>query len=319
MDHVELIRGLHNLRPRHRGCVVSIGNFDGVHLGHQAIIARLHERAAASRLTARVVLFEPQPAEFFQPTAAEPRLARLREKLAALAALGAGSVLCLRFDARLAGMPRQEFVDRLLVQGLGARHLVVGPDFRFGHRRLGDVKYLKAAGAAAGFEVEALPPLLLDGERVSSTAVRQCLAGGDLAGAARLLGRPYTLHGRVSHGDARGRTLGFPTLNLPLRRKAVSLRGVFAVRVTGLTPQPLPAVANLGWRPTVGGTYPLLEVHVLDFDGQVYGRQVQVEFVQQLRDERRFDSMDALRAQIAHDTHQARAVFALTDSDHNSP
>lgn len=307
---MELIRGLHNLRPRHRGCVASIGNFDGVHLGHQAIVARLHEHAAAAGLPARVVLFEPQPLEFFRPEAVEPRLMRLREKLTALAALGVDSVLCLHFDARLAGMPREDFVDRLLGQGLGVRHLVVGPDFRFGHKRLGDVEYLKSAGTAAGFGVEAVPPLLRDGERVSSTAVRQHLTGGDLAGAARLLGRPYTLHGRVSHGDERGRSIGFPTLNLPLHRKAVSLRGVFAVRVTGLAVEPLPAVANLGVRPTVNGTYPLLEVHVLDFAGQVYGRQVQVEFVRQLRDERRFDSLDALRAQIDLDVRAARAMFA---------
>nr|ART37174.1 D371 [uncultured bacterium] len=307
---VELIRGLHNLRPRHRGCVASIGNFDGVHLGHQAIVARLQEHAAATGLPARVVLFEPQPLEFFRPDQVEPRLMRLREKLAALEALGVDGVLCLHFDARLAGMPRDAFVEHLLIEGLGVRQLVVGPDFRFGHKRLGDVDYLKTVGTSAGFGVEAMPPLLLDGERVSSTAVRQHLTGGDLAGAARLLGRPYTLHGRVSHGDARGRTIGFPTLNLPLRRKAVSLRGVFAVRVTGLADRPLPAVANLGVRPTVGGTYPLLEVHVLDFGGQVYGRQVQVEFVQQLRDERRFDGLDALRAQIELDVRAARRVFA---------
>lgn len=307
---MELIRSLHSLRLRHRGCVASIGNFDGVHLGHQAIVARLQEHAAASGLPARVVLFEPQPVEFFRPDKVEPRLMRLREKLAALEALGVDGVLCLRFDARLANMPREDFVDRLLVRGLGVRHLVVGPDFRFGHKRLGDVAYLKTAGAAAGFDVEAVPPLMLDGERVSSTAVRQRLAGGDLAGATRLLGRPYTLHGRVSHGDARGRTIGFPTLNLPLRRKAVSLRGVFAVRVRGLAAEALPAVANLGVRPTVDGTCPLLEVHVLDFAGQVYGRQVQVEFVQQLRDERRFESLDALRAQIDLDVRAARAVFA---------
>jgi len=312
---VELIRGLHNLRPRHHGCVASIGNFDGVHLGHQAIVARLHAHAAATGLPARVVLFEPQPLEFFRPDQVEPRLMRLREKLAALDGLGVDGVLCLRFDARLAGMPREDFVDRLLARGLGVRQLVVGPDFRFGHKRLGDVEYLKSAGTTAGFGVEAVPPLLLDGERVSSTAVRQHLTGGDLAGAARLLGRPYTLHGRVSHGDERGRTIGFPTLNLPLRRRAVSLRGVFAVRVAGLADGPLPAVANLGVRPTVGGSYPLLEVHVLDFDGQVYGRQVQVEFVQQLRDERRFDSLAALRAQIDLDVRAARAVFANVRSE----
>ena len=307
---MELIRGLHNLRPRHRGCVVSIGNFDGVHRGHQAIVARLREHAATLRLPARVVLFEPQPVEFFRPQASEPRLMRLREKLAALAVLGVDGVLCLRFDRRLADMPREEFVERLLVDGLGVRQVVVGPDFRFGHRRLGDIDYLATAGAAAGFGVEVVPPLLLDGERVSSTAVRQRLAAGDLAGAARLLGRPYTLLGRISHGDARGRTIGFPTLNLPLHRRAVCLRGVFAVRVAGLGERPLPAVANLGWRPTVNGTYPLLEVHVLDFSGQVYGRQVQVEFVQRLRDERRFDSLDALRRQIDDDVRAARAVFA---------
>lgn len=307
---MELIRGLHNLRPAHHGCVASIGNFDGVHLGHRAIVARLLEHAGDRGLPARVVLFEPQPLEFFRPQATEPRLMRLREKVTALAALGVDGVLCLRFDARLAGMPRETFVDRLLVRGLGARHLVVGPDFRFGHRRLGDTDYLRAVGATAGFGVEVVPPLQLDGERVSSTAVRQHLAAGDLDGAARLLGRPYTLHGRVSHGDARGRTLGFPTLNLPLHRRAVSLRGVFAVRVAGLAATPLPAVANLGWRPTVNGRYPLLEVHVLDFSGEVYGRRVQVSFVQRLRDERRFDSLDALRRQIDDDVRAARAVFA---------
>ncbi|MGE0809005.1 MAG: bifunctional riboflavin kinase/FAD synthetase [Immundisolibacter sp.] len=306
---MELIRGLHNLRPRHRGSVVSIGNFDGVHRGHQAIVARLREHAARLGLPARVVLFEPQPVEFFRPQADEPRLMRLREKLAALAGLDVDGVLCLRFDRHLADMPRETFVDRLLVQGLGARHLVVGPDFRFGHRRLGDIDYLTAAGAEAGFGVEVVPPLQIDGERVSSTAVRQHLSAGDLDGAARLLGRPYTLHGRVSHGDARGRTIGFPTLNLPLHRKAVSLRGVFAVRVAGLAATPLPAVANLGWRPTVNGTYPLLEVHVLDFSGQVYGRQVRVEFVRRLRDEQRFDGLDALRRQIDDDVRAARAVF----------
>ena len=306
---MELIRGLHNLRPRHRGCAVSIGNFDGVHRGHQAIVARLREHAARLRLPARVVLFEPQPVEFFRPQADEPRLMRLREKLDALAGLDVDGVLCLRFDRHLADMPREAFVERLLVQGLGVRQLVVGPDFRFGHRRLGDLEYLAAAGAEAGFGVEVVPPLQIDGERVSSTAVRQHLSAGDLDGAARLLGRPYTLHGRVSHGDARGRTIGFPTLNLPLHRKAVSLRGVFAVRVAGLAATPLPAVANLGWRPTVNGTYPLLEVHVLDFSGQVYGRQVRVEFVRRLRDEQRFDGLDALRRQIDDDVRAARAVF----------
>lgn len=307
---MELIRGLHNLRPGHRGCAVSIGNFDGVHRGHQAIVARLREHAARLGLPARVVLFEPQPAEFFRPQADEPRLMRLREKLAALAGLDVDGVLCLHFDSRLADMPREDFVERLLVQGLGAQQLVVGPDFRFGHRRLGDIEFLAAAGAAAGFGVDVVPPLQVDGERVSSTAVRQHLTAGDLPGAVRLLGRPYTLHGRVSHGDARGRTIGFPTLNLPLHRKAVSLRGVFAVRVAGLAPTPLPAVANLGWRPTVNGTYPLLEVHVLDFSGQVYGRHVRVEFVQRLRDEQRFDGLGALRRQIDDDVRAARAVFA---------
>ncbi|MGK2942602.1 MAG: bifunctional riboflavin kinase/FAD synthetase, partial [Immundisolibacter sp.] len=181
---MELIRGLYNLRPRHHGCVASIGNFDGVHRGHQAIVERLRQRAADAGLPARVVLFEPQPAEFFRPDAAEPRLSRLREKLSALADLGIDGVLCLRFDADLAGMERQDFVERLLLQGLGVRHLVVGPDFRFGRGRSGDIDYLRSIGATSGFAVESLPPLLLGAQRVSSTAVRQCLLAGDLAGAA---------------------------------------------------------------------------------------------------------------------------------------
>jgi riboflavin kinase / FMN adenylyltransferase len=304
-----LVRGFHNLGTAVRPCVATIGNFDGVHRGHQAVLAHLRARATGHGLPAAVVVFEPQPDEYFRPTP-PARLSTLREKIEAFAALDIAQVVCLHFGPRLAATPAEEFIGRLLVEGLAIRHLVVGPDFRFGHARRGDVAMLDAAGTRAGFVVETLAPYVQDGERVSSTAVRAALAAGDLARAARLLGRPYAVSGRVAHGDARGRTLGFPTANLPVRRGPPAIRGVYAAWVEGAAAQPLPAVVNVGIRPTVGGERALLEAHLLGFSGSLYGTRLRMRFVRRLREERRFPSVDALRAQIERDADEARACLA---------
>ncbi|HHQ41733.1 MAG TPA: bifunctional riboflavin kinase/FAD synthetase [Chromatiales bacterium] len=310
---MELIRGLHNLRPRHRGCVATIGNFDGVHLGHQAVLGQLAEKAEQLGLPTTVVTFEPHPQEWFFPDRAPPRLTRLREKLTALRRYSVDRVLVLRFDARLAAMEAAAFVERILVDGLGVRHLVVGDDFRFGRNRAGDFAFLRAMGARHGFDVVAMHSFRIDGARVSSTRIREALAAGDMDTAEKLLGRPYRMCGRVAHGDRRGRDIGFPTANLHLHRRASPVLGVFAVEVFGVPGEPVPGVANVGVRPTVDGTRALLEVHLLDFEGDLYGRYVQVDFLHKLRDERRFASFEALRAQIRRDVEAARAWFAARE------
>ena len=315
---MELIRGQHNLRPHHRGCVATIGNFDGVHLGHQTILAQLAEQAARLRLPRLVITFEPQPQEFFAGPAAPPaRLMRLREKLQALDGLGIERVLCLAFDHRLAAMPAPTFVDELLVHGLGVRYLVVGDDFRFGHRRAGDFAMLVEAGQRHGFEVADNHSYILDGERVSSTRIRRALGQGDLELAARLLGRPYDMCGRVAHGDRRGRTLGFPTANIHLHRRVTPVYGVYAVLLSGPELRPWPGIANVGHRPTVQGTREQLEVHLLDYRGDLYGRHVKVDFLHYLRPEQRFESLDALRRQIQRDEHAARAYFSARGIIHS--
>jgi riboflavin kinase/FMN adenylyltransferase len=308
---MELVRGMHNLRPRHRGCVATIGNFDGVHLGHQHMIAALRAKATDLGVPAAVITFEPTPREHFEGAAAPSRLTRLREKLAALAQYGIDRVVVLRFDDRVRGMGAQEFVDRLLVEGLGVRHLVVGHDFHFARRREGTVANLREAGNAHGFTVEEIGQFLVDGERVSSSLVREALNRGDLARATRLLGRPYRMAGRVRLGQKLGRRLGFPTANLALHRKVVPLWGIFAVRASGAGLVDHPAVASLGTRPTVNGTDPLLEVHLFDWDGSLYGRYLDVDFVERLRDEQRFESLDALVAQMHRDAAAARRVLGL--------
>lgn len=307
---MELIRGLHNLRPSHCGCVATIGNFDGVHLGHQAVIGQLAEQAARFRLPATVIVFEPQPQEFFAPEQAPARLTRLREKLLALRRFAVDRVLCLPFNRRLAAMSADDFLRRVLIDGLAVRYLVVGDDFRFGQGRRGDFAMLCEAGKMHGFEVVNMHTFGVDGDRVSSTRIRRALECGDLAGAERLLGREYRMSGRVAHGDKRGRTIGFPTANLHLHRKASPVQGVFAVEVFGLPGEPVPGVANVGNRPTVDGTRTLLEVHLFDFDADIYGRHVQVSFLHKLRSEMRFESFAALKQQIETDAQQARAFFA---------
>ncbi|MDH5324205.1 MAG: bifunctional riboflavin kinase/FAD synthetase [Gammaproteobacteria bacterium] len=311
---MELIRGLHNLREQHRHCVATIGNFDGVHLGHQAVIDQCLEKAVQLGLPCVVISFEPQPQEFFRKDQAPPRLTRLREKLQALKPHHLDRVLCLRFDDHLAGLSAAEFVDTVLVQGLDVKYLVVGDDFRFGKDRSGDFAFLQSSGAAAGFEVCNTRSFLRDGERVSSTRIRQALEQGDFMLAQQLLGRPYGMCGRVAHGDKRGRTIGFPTANIYLHRCNTPVLGVYAVLMTGLGGEARQGVANIGNRPTVDGQRTLLEVHLFDFDAEIYGVYVEVLFIQKIRSEQRFESFEALKQQIHKDAVAARAIFAGSEA-----
>jgi len=308
---MRLIRGLHNLRAADRGCVATIGNFDGVHLGHRAVFQRLLARGRELGLPATVITFEPQPMEFFAAEAAPARLTRLREKIAAIAADDIERIMLLEFGHRLAAMDADTFIRRLLIDGLGARFLLVGDDFRFGHNRQGDFALLQAAGREHGFTVEDLHTIKLGDERVSSTRIREALARGDLEQARHLLGRPYRICGRVAHGDERGRSIGFPTANINLHRRRSPLRGVFAVEVHGLDQGPLPGVANIGKRPTVQGTEERLEVHLFDFDRTIYGAHLAVELRLRLRDEQRFESFQALKTQIGRDAAAAREFLEV--------
>ena len=308
---MELIRGLHSLRPEHRGCVATIGNFDGVHLGHQNVLGQLAEKAAELHLPTAVVTFEPQPAEFFAGEQAPPRLARFREKLEALSRFSVNRVLCLPFNKGFSQLSAQGFIDRVLVDGLGVRYLVVGDDFRFGRGRGGDFAMLRQAGREHGFQVVNMHTFAVDDERVSSTRIREALRNGDMEHAARLLGRPYRMSGRVAHGDKRGRTIGFPTANIFLHRRVSPVNGVFMVEMFGLDKEPWPGVANLGNRPTVDGTRSLLEVHLLDLDREIYGQHVHVDFLQRLREERRFPSFDDLKKQIMMDVERAKDLFRV--------
>ena len=312
---MELVRGLHNISRRHQGCVLTVGNYDGVHLGHQKMIGALKARATELRSAATVLVFEPSSKEFIDPEGAPPRLTRWREKFLALAAQGVDRLVTLRFDEYMRAMTPECFVDELIVAALGTRHIVVGNDFRYGCNAGGTIDSLRAAGEARGFGVEQIAPFVFDGVRVSSTVVRERLAESDFAGAGRLLGRPYRMLGRVVHGRELGRELGFPTANLRLMRRKSPVKGVMAVRVFGIESKALTAVASLGTRPTVDGTDMLLEVHVFDFAGDLYGREIEVEFVAKLRDEVKFDSLDALTVQMKVDAAQARDLLSKVNSD----
>ncbi len=291
--------------------VLTIGNFDGVHLGHQALLSLLTDKARALGLPAVVLTFEPHPREYFSPADAPARLASLREKLLLLAAAGVDRCHVCRFDARFAAQPAQAFIDDILVRGLDVRHLFIGDDFRFGARRQGNFAMLRDAGAEGGFGVESMPTLAVAGERVSSSAVRAALAEGDLAHAARLLGRPYSIAGRVGHGDKLGRQLGFPTANIQMKHRRPALGGVYVVSVEGLAPGPVAGVANIGLRPTATANgRARLEVHLFDWARDCYGAHIRVHFLHRLRAEQKFPSLDALRAQIALDSQAARDWLA---------
>ncbi len=291
-----------------------MGNYDGVHLGHQQMIGALKARAAQLRAAATVLVFEPSSKEFIDPEGAPPRLTRWREKFLALAALGVDRLVTLRFDECMRAMTPRCFVDELIVGKLGARYMVVGDDFRYGSNAGGTIDSLRTAGQAHGFGVDQMAPFVVDGVRVSSTAVRERLELGDFVGAARLLGRPYRMLGRVVQGRRLGRTLGFPTANLRLMRRKPPLWGILAVWVHGIDSRPLPGVASLGTRPTVNGTEPLLEAHVFDFSGDLYGRQLEIEFVAKLRDEVKFDSLEAMTVQMQIDAARARDLLSKVQS-----
>jgi riboflavin kinase/FMN adenylyltransferase len=308
---MEVIRGLHNLRSRHHGSVVTVGNFDGVHRGHQAILAELQQAGARLGLPDTVMVFEPQPQEFFQGAAAPARLMHWRDKMEALAAAGVARVLCVRFDARFRALTARDFIRQLLVDGLGCRHLVIGDDFRFGCDRSGDFALLQAAGRESGFAVASTPTVEVAGERVSSTRIRTAVQSGDFALAETLLGRPYTVSGRVSHGDKIGRTLGVPTANIPPRRLVSPLSGIYAVTVSNALPQVVHGVCSVGRRPTVNGVDERIETYLLDFDRDIYGHRIHVAFRQKLREELKFASLDELKTAMAKDVADARAYFGI--------
>jgi riboflavin kinase/FMN adenylyltransferase len=299
-------RGIAACRESGPGRAVAIGNFDGLHLGHQAILAELRQRGRESRLPTAVVCFEPQPKEFFQPAAAPARLMRLRDKATGIAQAGIDELRVLRFDERLAGFEPQAFIKRVLTGALGARQVVIGEGFRFGKARAGDVESLRRAG----FSVQAVPPRLHAGTPVSSTRVRAALAAGRLDEARALLGRDYRIGGRVVAGERLGRQLGFRTANVRLHRRVSPVAGIFAVRVSGGGLDRRDGIASVGTRPTVGGREWLLEAHVFDYDGDLYGERLEVDFLARLRDELRFESVEAMAAQMHDDARLARQLLA---------
>ena len=299
-----------SVQPARGRCALTIGNFDGVHRGHRALIDRVTAKARELGLTSCVLTFEPHPREFFARDAAPARLTRLRDKLELMAAAGVKRAHIARFDARFAALSAARFIDEVLIRGLGTRWLLVGRDFRFGERRSGDFGTLEDASLRHGFRLESMPDVLFEGERVSSSAVRAALKAGDLQGAERLLGHPYTISGRVAHGAKLGRGLGFPTANIVLRRTA-PISGIFAVEVEGVPGGKRAGVASVGRRPTVNPVpIPLLEAHLFDWDGDLYGSHIKVRFMKKLRDEQKYDGLDALQRAIARDADQAREYFA---------
>lgn len=310
---MELIRGTSNLRDRHRGSVVTIGAYDGLHLGHQELIRRLARHGTRVSRPALMVAFEPMPREYFAPRDPPARLTTLRERCLWLARMARGGtaidhLLVLRFDERLRNLSAQDFAG-LIALKLEPETVLVGHGFRFGRNAAGTVETLLQVGARAGFRVEVVDPVLVDGERVSASGVRTALAAGDFTKARRWLGRAYSMCGRVVMGQQLGRRLGYPTANMRIGRARAAVGGIFAIRVHGAAPEPRPGVGSLGIRPTVGGTEPLLESHLFDFDGDLYGRELEVEFVEKLRDEVKFESLDALVAQMHRDAQQARSIL----------
>jgi len=307
---MQFIRGLHNLNQQHRGCALTIGNFDGVHLGHTRILQNLREQADKMGLHSCIMSFEPLPQEYFNRQTAPVRLQGLREKWCALQTSGIEYFLCCKFDHRLAELTAEQFIQDILLDKLGVKYLLVGDDFRFGHRRAGDFETLRQAGQAHGFEVHNSPSHCYRNERISSTRIRQALLEDRLDDASAMLGRPYQIRGRVAHGDKRGRTIGFPTANIRLARHASAVQGVYAVHMSGEHGLSANGVANVGRRPTVNGQQLQLEVHLFDFDGDLYGHQVCVEFKHKIRNEIRFDSFEELKQQIVKDSTQAKEFFA---------
>jgi riboflavin kinase / FMN adenylyltransferase len=314
---MKVFRGLPNAEAR-APCALTIGNFDGVHRGHQALLGCVRAAATRLQLDAAVMTFEPHPREFFAQSAGDPskapnRIANLRDKLQSLSNAGMDRVIVEHFNAHFATMSPQQFIEKILVQGLHVKWLMVGEDFCFGARRAGNIQLLAEAGKEHGFEVETLDTVMNGATRISSSAIRTALMQGDFLHAKQLLGHPYAMSGHVIHGQKLGRTLGFATLNLRVAHKHPALSGIFVVQVHGLAATPLPAVASLGVRPTVDDSgRVLLEVHIFDFAQDCYGKLVRVEFLKKLRDEEKYSDLPTLTAAIARDTLNARAYFAST-------
>ena len=304
-----LIRDSYNVQAQHRPSVVSIGNFDGVHLGHVRLLALLKEKAEALGAKATAMTFEPHPHEFFSPQNAPPRLLRWPDKLEKLAEAGVDQVFSLRFNESLSQTSAEDFVRKYLVEGIGVRHVVIGDDFRFGRKRSGDVHLLRKLGAQWDFSISTVDTYVIGDERVSSTRIREVLRQDDFETAESLLGYPYAIHGKIAHGDKRGRTIGFPTANIVLPHDNIPVWGVYAVLMHFSGSGTRPGVANVGIRPTVGGDRVLLETHLFDFSEDIYGERVRVEFKTKIRSEQRFESFDALKAQIAQDATAARSWF----------
>lgn len=312
---MEFIRGASSIRARHYGCVASVGNYDGVHLGHQQVIRSLAKMGESLRLPTAVITFEPHPMEFFVPDRAPPRLMTVREKIEAMSSLGVDVLCCLRFNHDLANTEPEDFIKDLLVDKLGVEYFVVGDDFRFGRNRRGDFEMLRSLGETLGMQVARTESFTMDGNRVSSTRIRECLKSGDLTGAAKMLGREYSMSGKVVRGDGNGRRWGFATANVKPDFHNLPLSGIFIAEVTGIAGHDFyPAAASLGVRPTVDGDRKLLEVHVLDFDQDIYGRQIHVRFLKKLRDEIKFDSIDAMKGQIFKDIARTREFFDVARS-----
>ncbi len=306
---MELIRGIHNILPAHHGCVLTIGNFDGVHRGHAEVITKLVKKARQLKVPATLMTFEPQPQEMFKGENAPARLSILRDKIFLLEELGIDRLVCINFNAKFANLSAEDFIEKLLVESLGVKYLVVGDDFCFGRQRKGNFDMLKSAGENHSFAVVSTQSFLLGDKRVSSTEIRQLLAEGKMEQARRLLGHPFTLCGKVAHGEKIGRTLGFPTANIALKRQVSPVRGVFAVKLYWDNSDIYEGVANIGFRPTVNGQVCQLEVHIFDFDGDLYGRTVEVELVAKIRDEQPFQSLEALKRQINNDADEAKALL----------
>jgi len=313
---MKLIRGLNSFNLNSSGCVATIGNFDGLHLGHQRIISTLKNKANEMDIPLTIVSFEPLPAEYFMPES-PARIYPMRDKIRLLQTLGVDHYLCLKFDAAFAAQKPEDFVQTTLLDKLNVKYLAVGDDFRFGHQRKGDFQLLQEIGKLAGMTVVDTPTCKLNDKRVSSTRIRKHLEAGEIQQANHLLGSSYQLSGRVRHGDKRGRTIGFPTLNLKIPSHIAPSRGVYAVKVFGLEKYPINGVANLGTRPTVNGTENRLETHLFDFDADVYGRHICVELIEFIRGEKRFDDFEILKAQILDDAKQARSILSK-DSESNN-
>jgi riboflavin kinase / FMN adenylyltransferase len=315
---MRLIRGIPHLPVFKNGCALTIGNFDGVHIGHKAVIEKLADRGKTLGLPVVIMIFEPQPLEYFIVDKAPPRLTRLREKVIKFAKLPVDDLVIVRFNKRLAEYDADQFIDEVLVKSLNVKHLVIGDDFRFGKARQGDFAMLKEKGEVHDFSVEDTGSLQVDGQRVSSTLIRNALALGNLEKAGVMLGYPYSVCGRIVHGDKRGRTIGYPTANIRMARKNIPVSGVFAVTMTGIEGAEIEGIANVGVRPTVDGSDKVvLESHLFGFDRDIYGYQVTVHFKQKIRAERRFQTVDELKEQIANDVAEAKKIFAAQTIEDN--